>query len=217
MLRWNPHYHPIVLEVGFDHEGTFFFIPISNLTSMTEVFRRRVLALLVDRKVLNDLFARNLMSWKHSGFSIDNSVRILDHNTQESLSEYIARPPISLKKIRYEPFKGRVLFHTTYSEYFKENVHLFDALVFLAELTQHLPSKGMRLIRRYGLYASRTKGRWKKMPYVAERAPVGWQKSHPDPGRNTTSENTYEESELSERKQAWAQLIAKVYEGCAPR
>ena len=182
---------------------------------MTEVFRRRVFALLVDRKVLNDLFARNLMSWKHSGFSIDNSVRILDHNTQESLSEYIARPPISLKKIRYEPFKGRVLFHTTYSEYFKENVHLFDALVFLAELTQHLPSKGMRLIRRYGLYASRTKGRWKKMPYVAERAPVGWQKSHPDPGRNTTSENTYEESELSERKQAWAQLIAKVYEGCA--
>ena len=105
---------------------------------MTEVFRRRVLALFVDRKVLDDQFAQSLMSWKHSGFSIDNSVRILDHNTQESLSEYIARAPISLKKIRYEPFKGRVLFHTTYSEYFKENVHLFDALDFLAELTKEL-------------------------------------------------------------------------------
>jgi len=159
-----------------------------------------------------DQFARNLMSWKHSGFSIDNSVRILDDNTQESLSEYIARPPISLKKIRYEPFKGRVLFHTTYSEYFKENVHLFDALDFLAELTQHLPPKGVRLIRRYGLYASRTKGRWATMPYVVERAPVGWRKSHPDPDRNTSSENTFEGVELSERKQAWAKLIAKVYE-----
>jgi len=212
MLRWNPHYHIIVLEGGFDQDGTFFFIPISNLTSMTEVFRRRVLALLVDRKVLNDQFARNLMSWKHSGFSIDNSVRILDHNTQESLSEYIARPPISLKKIRYEQFKGRVLFHTTYSEYFKENVHLFDALDFLAELTQHLPPKGVRLIRRYGLYASRTKGRWATMPYVAERAPAGWRRSHPDPDRNTSSEDTYEEVELSERKQAWAKLIARVYE-----
>ena len=82
MLRWNPHYHIIVLEGGFDQDGTFFFIPISNLTSMTEIFRRRVLALLVDRKVLDDQFARNLMSWKHSGFSIDNSVRILDDNTQ---------------------------------------------------------------------------------------------------------------------------------------
>ena len=149
---------------------------------MTEVFRRRVPALFVDRKVLDDQFAQSLMSWKHSGFSIDNSVRILDHNTQESLSEYIARAPISLKKIRCEPFKGRVLFHTTYSEYFKENVHLFDALDFLAELTQHLPPKGIRLIRRYGHYSSRTKGRWPKIPYVAER------------------------------KQAWAQLIARVYE-----
>ena len=62
MLRWNPHYHTIVLEGGFDHEGTFFYIPIGNLASMTEVFRRRVLALLVDRKILDEQFACNLMS-----------------------------------------------------------------------------------------------------------------------------------------------------------
>jgi hypothetical protein len=120
MLRWNPHFHAIVLEGGFDDEGTFFFIPFSGLHSMVEVFRHRVITLLVQRKLLNEDFARNLLSWKHSGFSIDNSVRILDQSSQESLAEYIARPPISLKKIRYEPFKGRVLFHTTYSEYFKE-------------------------------------------------------------------------------------------------
>ena len=96
---------------------------------MTDLFRRRVIKLLVQRELLAEDFARNLLSWKHSGFSIDNSVRILDESSQESLAEYIARPPISLKKIRYEPFKGRVLFHTTYSEYFKENLHMFDALI----------------------------------------------------------------------------------------
>lgn len=110
MLRWNPHYHTIVLEGGFDHDGTFFYIPIGNLASMIEVFRRRVIVLIVDRRLLDDQFACNLMSWEHSGFSIDNSVRIMDQETQENLSEYIAGPPISLKKIRYEPFKGRVLF-----------------------------------------------------------------------------------------------------------
>lgn len=47
-----------------------------------------------------------------------------------------------MKKIRYEPFKGRVLFHTTYSGYFKENLHMFDALDFLAELTQHIQLAG---------------------------------------------------------------------------
>ena len=107
-----------------------------------------------------------------------NSVRILDESSQESLAEYIARPPISLKKIRYEPFKGKVLFHTKYSEYFKQNAHLFDALDFLAELTQHFPPKGLQHIRRYGLYASRTKGRWQEMPWVVERAPEGWKIAH---------------------------------------
>jgi len=132
----------------------------------------------VDRELLNENFARDLMSCRHSGLSIDNSVRILDEFAQESLAEYIARPPISLKKIRYEPFKGRVLFHTTYSEYFKQNVHLFDALDFLAELTQHIPPRRLQLIRRYGLYASRTKGRWEQMAWVAERAPDEWKAAH---------------------------------------
>jgi hypothetical protein len=100
VLRWNPHFHAIVLEGGFDEEGTFFYIPFSGLQSMVEVFRRRVIKLLVQRELLNEDFARNLLSWKHSGFSIDNSVRILDESSQERLAEYIARPPISLKKIR---------------------------------------------------------------------------------------------------------------------
>lgn len=50
---------------------------------------------------------------------------------------------------------------------------MFDACDFLAELTQHIPPKGVHLIRRYGLYSSRTKGAWESMPYVAERAPAG--------------------------------------------
>jgi hypothetical protein len=70
-LRWNPHFHAIVLEGGFDDEGTFVYIPFSRLQSMVEVFRHRVIKLLVQRELLNDDFARNLLSWKHSGFSQD--------------------------------------------------------------------------------------------------------------------------------------------------
>jgi hypothetical protein len=50
---------PIVLESGFDDEGTFFFIPFSGLQSMVGVVRRRVIKLLVERKILNGDFARN--------------------------------------------------------------------------------------------------------------------------------------------------------------
>ncbi len=70
-MRWNPHFHTIALEGGFDDEETFFYIPFSGLQSMTELFRRRVIKLLVGRELLNEDFARNILSWKHSGFSID--------------------------------------------------------------------------------------------------------------------------------------------------
>ncbi|MEW5817152.1 MAG: hypothetical protein AB1798_17370, partial [Spirochaetota bacterium] len=76
---------------------------------MTEYFRRKVIWLFVEKELMNEEFARNLLSWKHSGFSLDNSVRILDRKSRESIGQYMARPPLSLKKITYEPFKGRVL------------------------------------------------------------------------------------------------------------
>ncbi|MBN2442405.1 MAG: hypothetical protein JXJ04_13710 [Spirochaetales bacterium] len=42
-------------------------------------------------------FARNLLSWKNSGLSIDNSVRLFSSNykAKEALAQYIARCPIS--------------------------------------------------------------------------------------------------------------------------
>jgi len=52
MLRWNSHFHAIVLEGGFDSEGTFFYIPFAGLQPMVEVFRRRVIKLLVERVLL---------------------------------------------------------------------------------------------------------------------------------------------------------------------
>ena len=84
------------------------------------------------RRLRNEDFARNLPAWRQSGFRIDYGVRILAESYDASLTECIASPPISLIKIRLEPFNGRVLFHAVYSEYFKHNVHAFDALVFLA-------------------------------------------------------------------------------------
>jgi hypothetical protein len=221
MLRWNPHFHAILLEGGFDEEGSFVYLPFSGLEKMTEYFRRTVLRFFIEKKLLTEQFAQNLLSWKHSGFSIDNSVRILDESSRDNLAQYIARPPVSLKKIQYEGFKGRVLFHTHYNEYFKENVHMFNACDFLAELTQHIPPKGVQLIRRYGVYSSRIKGAWQSMPHVAERAPTGWKIQHESQMGTSNPEDfeTFENTGFSDDspdarayKKAWARLLSKVYE-----
>lgn len=126
-----------------------------------------------------------------------------------------------MKKIHYVEYTGRVLFHTRYKEYFKENVQMFKDSDFLAELTQHIPPKWVQLIRRYGLYSSRTKGAWESMPHIADRAPEGWKSRHER--QTATSElidcGSHEDAGFSDDspdsqsyKKAWARLLSKVYE-----
>ena len=89
-------------------------------TKLHELFRRKVIKYFKENKLKNADFTKNILSWKNSGFSIDNSVRILgsDEKARESLAQYIARCPISLEKIKYEPFNGKVLFKTPkYNDY----------------------------------------------------------------------------------------------------
>jgi hypothetical protein len=109
-----------------------------------------------------------------------------------------------------------VLFHTTYSEYFKENLHIFDALDFLARLTQDIPPKRLQLIRRHGVYASRTKCRWEEMPWVAYRAPEGWKTAHQHQagGEDLGYAPLSDEDEAVDdraRKRAWVQRLVKRY------
>jgi hypothetical protein len=68
MLRWNPHFHTIVLEGGFDKVGNFVYIPFSGLQKMTECFRRKVIILFLKNDLITKNFAKNLLSWRNSGF-----------------------------------------------------------------------------------------------------------------------------------------------------
>ena len=54
-----------------------------------------------------NLLLKHLLLWKHNGFSVDNSIRIYgnDDKTREALSRYIAKQPVSLEKITYEPIQ----------------------------------------------------------------------------------------------------------------
>ncbi len=64
-------------------------------SKLAEVFRRRVIKYLVDKGLLERSFALNLLSWKHSGFSVDISVKIpaTSKAARVNLSQYIARHP----------------------------------------------------------------------------------------------------------------------------
>ena len=55
---------------------------------------------------------------------------------------------------------------------------MFEGCDFLNELTQHIPPKGIQYIRRYGLYASRTRGKWSEHPEIVRHAPAKWKAAH---------------------------------------
>jgi hypothetical protein len=212
LMRFNPHWHCIILEGGIDEEGSFHHIPIKDTSKITEVFRQRVIKYFVDKGLLDQSFALKLLSWEHSGFSVDNSVQIpaTSQKARVNLSQYIIRHPVSLKKIMYIKEKANILYHTKYNGYWKENIKLFKASDFIAELTLHIPPKHKHLIRYYGLYSSRSKGKANKdgsltrFTYRSKTSgdirPVGSPDEYPETVSSRAS------------RQSWARLIQKVYE-----
>ena len=155
-----------------------------------------------------------LLSWKHSGFSVDNSVRVAgaDHKARVSLAQYIARAPFSLEKLRYDELAGKALYHSTYYPYLGENLKVWDALDFLALATSFIPPQGVRLIRYFGLYSSRSRCKWPLWQHVAAHAPLGWKRTYEQDSTNSKPEPPTRTLPESASRSAWARLIAQVYE-----
>jgi len=84
------------------------------------------------------------------------------------------------------------------------------AIDFIAELTRHIPPKHKHLIRYYGLYSSRTKGKANKdgslaqFGYKSKTAEDVKPEGPPDGSKETVSSRT--------SRQSCARLIQKVYE-----
>ena len=145
---------------------------------------------------------------------MDNPVRLDggDHHTRQALAQYIARAPLSLQKLTYDQPGGKVLYHTDYNPYFKQNTTLWCAPDFIAQLTQFIPPSGVRYVHYYGLYSSRCKARWQRWPHVARVAPPAWKEAHAD--KRPTDPGPARTQSVPQRacRSAWARLIAKVYE-----
>jgi hypothetical protein len=209
---WHPHWHAIVLEGGFDRHDRFFFIPLGVNEALTEIWRHRVVALFLSKGLLNPDFARKLLSWRHSGFSIESGTRTYDQEARQALSQYIVRAPLSREKIHWDQDQDTVSWKSSTSGYFKDRERHFSCLDFIAQVTLHIPPRGRHLVRRYGLYSSRGRGIWKNRPALCTRAPQHWYgRQAAQPPTPTDAPKDQEVSTLCSNK-AWARLLAKVYE-----
>jgi hypothetical protein len=147
------------LEGGFAPDGRFLFLPIHDTQKLTEVFRRAVIKLLLSKGLISEEFATTLLCWKNSESSVNNQVHIHgdDHNTRAALAQYIARAPLSMDKLSYLPSQGTVSYTSDFNPAIGDTIKVWDARDFIAAATLFIPPQGVRLIRYFGLYSSRSR------------------------------------------------------------
>ncbi len=147
--RFHPHWHGVFVESGFDGQGRFHHVPFGHFTRVAQAFRRRVLALFLQRGLIERERAEGMLCWKNCGFSVDGSIvlRATDAAAMERLAQDMARPPISLAKVTLQEQGGKLLSHTKYNPYFGENLKLFAVTDSIATLTAHIPPKSVHYIR----------------------------------------------------------------------
>ncbi len=143
--RWHPHIHAIVADGLFRRNGVFYVMPKTSLKLLAELFRARLLKMLVKEKVIDESFVAMLMKCNHtSGFNVDNSFRIAkdDQEGLTNLAQYFIRNLFSLAKLSYNNSTGMLTYRSkmTHGKN-KKNVSISTAGEFTATTTQQHPGE----------------------------------------------------------------------------
>jgi len=132
--NFHPHLHILVTDGGFGPNGTFYVLPKVSLAGLEQLFRHRVLKMMLRTGLVTPKRVKLLLSWKHSGFNIDGSVRVRasDRQGRENISRYLIRAPFSVDKIQYSCREGSVIYKTKMVKGPNRNLQVYEQLNFLA-------------------------------------------------------------------------------------
>ncbi|MCB1134148.1 MAG: transposase, partial [Verrucomicrobiae bacterium] len=158
-LVFHPHLHVLAATGLYDREGIFHELPVEGIEPLAELFRHRFLAVLRAEKLISEKKLRQLLAWKHSGFSLDAGTRpVRTAVGRQKLAEYLLRAPFSLEKITWVEKTKRVIYRSRTSWRTKRNFQVFTAIDFLAAAVEHIPPKNQHTIRYYGRYSNKSRG-----------------------------------------------------------
>ena len=140
--------------------ASFLALPNAPLKPLEELFRAKVINLLVEQKLLPPERVQVLYSWKHSGFNV-HAGQIVPPEAKadlEDLAQYILRNPFSVEKMTMESPTDTVIYRSRLNAKINRNFQVFRPTDFLAAITQHIPDKGAQMVRYYGWYSNKMRG-----------------------------------------------------------
>jgi hypothetical protein len=100
------------------------------------------------------------MSWKHTGFSIDNSVNVYPSDDQglERLARYVIRSPVSLQRLHCLP-QTKQVFYQVNKGHDQEDSEIIDSMEFVARVLLHVPNLNKPYIHYYGVHSNRSQNK----------------------------------------------------------
>ena len=192
-LGYHPHLHILVSDGCFHKNGMFTVSPTIDKKALEQLFRHKVLKMLLAKGKITQDMIKLLDKWRHTGFNVFCGRRILpwQKKSMENLARYIIRASFSQERMTYHRESGQV----EYQSKDGKEARVFDALEWLAAMCSHVPNKGEHMVRYYGYYSNVSRGKRKKadaddkIPCILEP----------------------ELTDMAFRKN-WARLIQKIYE-----
>ncbi|MFN4804850.1 MAG: transposase [Akkermansiaceae bacterium] len=82
-----------------------------------------------------------------------------NHGGRKRLAQYLLRHPFSLQKITWNATSKTVIYRSKRHHNTKRNFEIFKAPDFIAAALLHLPPKGQQMVRYYGVYSNKVRGR----------------------------------------------------------
>ena len=179
-LDFHPHVHALVADGLLDSDGQWQPAPEIPHRVLEELFRTRIFAELLRLKLISPELVERMSSWKHTGFNVDSGRSVPPENRaeREQLCQYVLRNPFSSAKVTLEYPHDTVIYRSRLNPKINRNFEVFDPVDFLAVLSQHIPDKGVQMIRYYGLYSNKMRGCRSRTNPLAS---VPWPKGSPPP------------------------------------
>jgi hypothetical protein len=159
-LKFNPHVHVLITEGGLigGQWGPIPFLPYALLRKkwqyhlLTEI-KGRWASSREDSRFIDRLFKDNVQ-----GFYVNGESRMTSSwYAARYIGRYIARPALAEHKLTGYDGQWVTFWYESHEE--KRRVYRrVGVREFIERLIDHIPLKGFKMVRHYGLYARRSKG-----------------------------------------------------------
>jgi hypothetical protein len=159
-LKFNPHVHLLITEGGL-RGGQWESIPFLPYALLRKKWQYHLLTEIKgcwarsreDRRFIDGLFKDYARGFYVNGESQMTSSRY----AARYLGRYIARPALAEHKVTSYDGQGVTFWYERHED--KKRVYRrLEAREFIERLMDHIPLKGFKMVRHYGLYARRSKG-----------------------------------------------------------